>query len=29
MLKKRIIPILQYTDQFSIKTKNFTKPSNI
>ena len=29
MLKKRIIPILQYTDQFSIKTKNFTKPRNI
>ncbi len=29
MLKKRIIPILQYTDQFSIKTKKFTKPRNI
>ncbi len=29
MLKKRIIPILQYTDQFSIKTKNFKDPRNI
>ena len=29
MLKKRIIPILQYTDQFSIKTKNFKNPRNI
>ena len=29
MLKKRIIPVLQYTDQFSIKTKNFTQPRNV
>ncbi len=29
MLKKRIIPILQYTDQFSIKTKNFNNPRNV
>jgi cyclase len=29
MLKKRIIPILQYTDQFSIKTKKFSTPRNI
>ena len=29
MLKKRIIPILQYTDQFSIKTKKFANPRNV
>ena len=29
MLKKRIIPVLQYTDQSSIKTKNFENPRNV